>query len=212
MNLTEKHRTEVTELINRYLNSEGLIQPGYSLLVTLEVQKQPSVVVTQKAEDIDALLASPAIGEEISWSTRIKNMLTMADVRTLGMLVRMPEWEIRKYRNIGRKALYEIKEKLGERGLTIGMQIKAGPKERAVILNADPGILRPFVGHSDTNAVCAMGSSVGHIVGMTTEQMRNGIREHFVNAHEKHDRERADDYTNTTLKVLLESLTQLGLR
>ena len=60
---------------------------------------------------------------EIELSVRSTNCLNSAQIYTIGELVVRPESEMLKYRNFGKKSLTEIKEKLTEMGLSLGMDL-----------------------------------------------------------------------------------------
>ena len=59
--------------------------------------------------------------EELELSVRSSNCLKNANIRTIGELTQKTEEDITKTRNFGKKSLQEIKEKLQEWGLTLGM-------------------------------------------------------------------------------------------
>ena len=59
---------------------------------------------------------------EIELSVRAANCLNNANITTVGELAQKSEAEMLKYRNFGKKSLNEIKQKLAELGLTLGMQ------------------------------------------------------------------------------------------
>jgi len=59
---------------------------------------------------------------EIELSVRAANCLNNANITTVGQLAMKSEAEMLKYRNFGKKSLNEIKEKLAELGLSLGMQ------------------------------------------------------------------------------------------
>lgn len=74
--------------------------------------------------DRDALLAKLALRiNEIELSVRSTNCLSGADIGTIGELVIMGESEMLKFRNFGKKSLNEIKAKLEEMGLSLGMDL-----------------------------------------------------------------------------------------
>lgn len=58
---------------------------------------------------------------EIELSVRAANCLNNANITTVGELAQKTESEMLKYRNFGKKSLNEIKQKLSELGLTLGM-------------------------------------------------------------------------------------------
>jgi DNA-directed RNA polymerase subunit alpha len=60
---------------------------------------------------------------EIELSVRAANCLNNANITTVGQLATKTEAEMLKYRNFGKKSLNEIKDKLVELGLSLGMSI-----------------------------------------------------------------------------------------
>ena len=70
-------------------------------------------------ESITKLLQTPV--EELELSVRSSNCLKNANIRTIGELTKKTEDDIAKTRNFGKKSLAEIKEKLQEWNLTLGM-------------------------------------------------------------------------------------------
>ena len=70
-------------------------------------------------KELEALLKTPV--EELELSVRSSNCLKNANIRTIGELTRKTEEDIAKTRNFGKKSLQEIKEKLQEWNLTLGM-------------------------------------------------------------------------------------------
>lgn len=74
--------------------------------------------------DRDALMAKLALKiNEIELSVRSTNCLAGANIDTIAELVIMPESEMLKFRNFGKKSLNEIKAKLEEMGLFLGMDL-----------------------------------------------------------------------------------------
>ncbi len=62
---------------------------------------------------------------EIELSVRAANCLNNANITTVGQLAMKTEAEMLKYRNFGKKSLNEIKDKLVQHGLSLGMQFDA---------------------------------------------------------------------------------------
>lgn len=60
---------------------------------------------------------------EIELSVRAANCLNNASILTVGELARKTEAEMLKYRNFGKKSLNEIKAKMEQLGLSLGMKI-----------------------------------------------------------------------------------------
>jgi len=75
--------------------------------------------VDEEEERIKALLDTPV--EELELSVRSSNCLKNANIKTIGDLTRRTEEDIAKTRNFGKKSLMEIKEKLKEWNLSLGM-------------------------------------------------------------------------------------------
>jgi len=70
---------------------------------------------------------------EIELSVRAANCLNNANITSVGQLAMKSEAEMLRYRNFGKKSLTEIKEKLSELGLSLGMKFDAA------LLEANPG-------------------------------------------------------------------------
>lgn len=74
--------------------------------------------------DRDTLMSKLALKiNEIELSVRSTNCLAGANIETIGELVVMPEMEMLRFRNFGKKSLSEIKSKLEEMGLSLGMDL-----------------------------------------------------------------------------------------
>lgn len=74
--------------------------------------------------DEDELMDKLALGiDEIELSVRSANCLTGANIETLAELVCIPERRMLEFRNFGKKSLNEIKAKLHEMNLHLGMDL-----------------------------------------------------------------------------------------
>ncbi len=78
---------------------------------------------------------------EIELSVRAANCLNNANITTVGQLATKTEAEMLKYRNFGKKSLNEIKEKLVELGLGLGMNI-----DPSLLTGALPSVATPRLG------------------------------------------------------------------
>jgi DNA-directed RNA polymerase subunit alpha len=76
--------------------------------------------VDAEIEKLKAILETPV--EELELSVRSSNCLRNINIKTIGDLARKSEEEISKTKNFGKKSLQEIKDKLAEFGLTLGMK------------------------------------------------------------------------------------------
>jgi DNA-directed RNA polymerase subunit alpha len=69
---------------------------------------------------------------EIELSVRAANCLNNANITSVGQLAMKSEAEMLRYRNFGKKSLTEIKEKLAELGLSLGMKLDASLLDSAL--------------------------------------------------------------------------------
>ncbi len=74
----------------------------------------------EELEKMKSVLETPV--EELELSVRSSNCLRNIDIRTIGDLAQRSEEEISKTKNFGKKSLQEIKDKLAEYGLNLGMK------------------------------------------------------------------------------------------
>jgi DNA-directed RNA polymerase subunit alpha len=72
---------------------------------------------------LSAVLSAPIA--ELELSVRARNCLDGANITTLDQLVSMSEAEVMNLKNLGKTSLTEIKSKLAERGLSLGMRVKS---------------------------------------------------------------------------------------
>lgn len=78
----------------------------------------------QDNRDRDEILQKLSLKiNEIELSVRSTNCLANANIETIGELVVMPEYEMLRFRNFGKKSLTEIKQKLDELELSLGMDL-----------------------------------------------------------------------------------------
>ena len=74
---------------------------------------------TEEQSELKRLLAMSV--NEIELSVRAANCLNNANITTVGQLATKTEGDMLKYRNFGKKSLNEIKDKLIELGLGLGL-------------------------------------------------------------------------------------------
>ena len=75
------------------------------------------IMVEKEEESIDRLMEMTV--EELDLSVRSYNCLKRAGINSVDELVRKTEEDMMKVRNLGKKSLQEIKEKLGDLGLSL---------------------------------------------------------------------------------------------
>jgi DNA-directed RNA polymerase subunit alpha len=68
--------------------------------------------------------------DELELSVRSANCLENADIKYIGELVQRTEAEMLRTKNFGRKSLNEIKEILGDMGLSLGLKLEEFPSRR----------------------------------------------------------------------------------
>ena len=89
-----------------------------------EAAKEPAKAEASKSEPGGEMASKLEQGVEmIELSSRASNCLKVAGILTIGELVRKSEDDLLAVKNFGQKSLDEIKEKLKEMGLDLGMKI-----------------------------------------------------------------------------------------
>jgi len=126
------HRSDYDKLILE-IWTDGTVRPDDALSEAAKIAKEYlSVFINfdesylvfddESGEDnerIRAILDTPV--EELELSVRSSNCLKNADIKTIGELTCKTEDDIAKTRNFGKKSLQEIKEKLKEWNLGLGI-------------------------------------------------------------------------------------------
>ena len=119
--------------LNLEIWTDGTIAPEDALAEAAKIAKDHFTVfinfdeseligeeeIDEENERIRALLDKSV--EELELSVRSSNCLKNANIRTIGDLIKRTEEDIAKTRNFGKKSLLEIKEKLSEWNLALGM-------------------------------------------------------------------------------------------
>lgn len=88
--------------------------------ISLAFQQEESEDIADQDSILDKLCLRI---NEIELSVRSTNCLSQADIDTIAELVVMPESDMLRFRNFGKKSLNEIKAKLDEMGLHLGMDL-----------------------------------------------------------------------------------------
>ncbi len=113
--------------------TDGTITPDDALAEAAKIAKDHFAIFVNfndtevgRGDDLDEgderirqILNTPV--EELELSVRSSNCLKNANIRTIGELTKKTEDDIAKTRNFGKKSLTEIKEKLNEWNLSLGM-------------------------------------------------------------------------------------------
>ena len=91
----------------------------FTVLVNLDdIGQSMSFIIEREDEQKNRVLEMPI--EELDLSVRSYNCLRRAGVDTVEDLSRLREEDIIKVKNLGKKSLKEVKEKLGDLGLSLG--------------------------------------------------------------------------------------------
>lgn len=118
--------------------TDGRVSPGEAMSFAVQIALKHFEVFNQfnkfalsfdekggdRDGDQDELMDKLTLGiDEIELSVRSANCLTGANIETLAELVSIPERKMLEFRNFGKKSLNEIKAKLNEMGLHLGMDL-----------------------------------------------------------------------------------------
>ena len=128
-------RTDFNSLVME-IHTDGSLEPEDSLAYAAklivdhlevfinfegELESAQEIVEDDETERIRGLLRMRV--DELELSVRSSNCLRLANIHTLGDLVRNPEADMLKYKNFGRKSLIELNEVLTNLGLHFGMDV-----------------------------------------------------------------------------------------
>jgi DNA-directed RNA polymerase subunit alpha len=105
--------------------SAKVLKDSVTVFITVDEEKAPpplAMVAESSDKEVSNELLNKMVSD-IELSVRATNCLKNAKINTLGELVRKTEDELLGYKNFGKKSLDEIKDKLKELGLSLGMQI-----------------------------------------------------------------------------------------
>lgn len=115
-------RTSPSEALTQAANIlHGHLQPFLGGKAT-----RPEVslaAISDEEQKLFKVLVQPV--DTIELSVRAQNCLNTAEIRLVGELCQKTEPKMLKYRNFGKKSLEEIKERLAEMGLSLGMSFSA---------------------------------------------------------------------------------------
>ena len=148
--------------------TDGSVSPGESVALAAKIMKEQMQVfinfdedatpVQQKKERAGGQLNENLFRtvDDLELSVRSANCLKNANIRHIGELVIRSESEMLKTKNFGRKSLNEIKEILGEMGLSLGMDIEGWPP---------PG-WDPNADMSDNSSSVGEENSIGNMDGI----------------------------------------------
>lgn len=123
--------------------TNGGIHPEDAIGIAAKILKEQLAILINIPEDVEPKLPeaeeySERFNEnllrsvdELELSVRSANCLANAEIKRIGDLVQRTESEMLKTKNFGRKSLKEIKEILGEMGLSLGMKLDNWPPKKS---------------------------------------------------------------------------------
>jgi DNA-directed RNA polymerase subunit alpha len=113
-------------------HSAKTLKNQLSIFVTFEEEEEEETVVSGERDEIEKLNENLFRSvDELELSVRSANCLKHANIKLIGDLVQKTESEILATKNFGRKSLNEIKELLGDMGLSLGMKLEHWPPKKA---------------------------------------------------------------------------------
>jgi DNA-directed RNA polymerase subunit alpha len=113
--------TEAAKIYRKHLNPFVLFESSRDESpLAEEPSASPYAERNREQTKVSAVLSASVA--ELELSVRAKNCLDGANITTVGELVSMSENDVMNLKNLGKTSLTEIKNKLAERGLSLGMK------------------------------------------------------------------------------------------
>lgn len=130
-----EQRTDLDKLILD-IESNGTIDPEQAirraatilqqqLAVFVDFDTETVVAAEPKQEEVDPILLRPV--DDLELTVRSANCLKAENIHYIGDLIQRTETDLLKTPNLGKKSLTEIKDVLGQRGLSLGMRLEKWP-------------------------------------------------------------------------------------
>ncbi len=103
-----------------------ILREQLSIFLNFEdIDDAPDAEVSEEEQKLNENLLKTV--DELELSVRSANCLANANIRYIGELVQRSEQEMLNTKNFGRKSLKEIRDVLGEMGLSLGMKLDSWP-------------------------------------------------------------------------------------
>ena len=122
--LPEDALVEAAKILRKHLNAFVQYHELGEQVTAGESGEESAPAEAVADPEMEAKLQTPV--NELDLSVRASNCLTSANVATVGDLVRMTEADLLRVRSFGKTSLREIKRRLAEMGLSLGMRITPG--------------------------------------------------------------------------------------
>jgi len=114
--------TEAAKIYRKHLNPFVMFDPeSGEMPMAGDLSKSEFNQQNREDDELRKMLERPIADLELS--VRARNCLDSANLMTLYDLVTMSENEVMKLKNLGKTSLTEIKSRLSERGLSLGMSV-----------------------------------------------------------------------------------------
>jgi len=114
--------TEAAKIYRKHLNPFVMFDPeSGEVPMAGDLQKSEFNQKNREDDELRKILDRPIADLELS--VRARNCLDSANLMTLHDLVTLSESEVMKLKNLGKTSLTEIKSRLSERGLSLGMSV-----------------------------------------------------------------------------------------
>jgi len=111
-------------------HASKILKDQLSIFYTFEEEEETEIAIPEDQEESEKLNENLFRSvDELELSVRSANCLKHANIKLIGDLVQKTEAEILATKNFGRKSLNEIKEILGEMGLSLGMKLENWPQK-----------------------------------------------------------------------------------
>ncbi|MDR2399658.1 MAG: DNA-directed RNA polymerase subunit alpha [Endomicrobium sp.] len=123
--------------------TDGSVSPKDALIKSAKILRNSVVIFTEDPLESEDVVAKPVQDESgvkeegifaqsisiMELSTRSSNSLKNAGIETIGDLVKLKETNLMNFDNFGKRSFDEIKSKLQELNLSLGMEFKKGVKK-----------------------------------------------------------------------------------
>lgn len=113
---------EAAKIYRKHLNPFVLFESSRDEMPLAE-EPSTSPYAERNRESVKSSSAISAPVSELELSVRARNCLDGANITTISQLVSMSENDVMNLKNLGKTSLTEIKSKLAERGLSLGMKV-----------------------------------------------------------------------------------------
>jgi DNA-directed RNA polymerase subunit alpha len=158
----EEALVEAAKIMRKHLNPFLQYRELGEETVSAEVHASEPVVASVADKAVQERLSMPI--SQLDLSVRASNCLASAKVNTVGELARMTEADLLKVRSFGRTSLREVKRKLADLGLSLGMGAggqpgQGGPEEPGGEFGGGPddGEDQPDQGNNPVTAGAGIG-------------------------------------------------------